>query len=173
MANQGNAATTVCAATEPDLVLYYYGDLELDSRKAVEAHLSGCVGCRSYLDELGLVLPRTVEADDPPDAFWDNYRREMRHKLSEVTERKPWWQKIGSLLQPWPVPAIATAAVLGLALAVTFSTRFQQDSEPARENSALIEMLPVAENLEFFTNMDVLDSMDLLEQMGSEANGTS
>ena len=31
------------------------------------------------------------------------------------------------------------------------------------EQDALIEVLPVAENLEFFKNMDVLDAMDFLE----------
>ena len=31
----------------------------------------------------------------------------------------------------------------------------------------MIEALPVAENLEFFKTMDVLDDLDFLESMGS------
>jgi hypothetical protein len=33
-----------------------------------------------------------------------------------------------------------------------------------------MEVLPVTENLEFFTNLEVLDSMDLLEFLGSQGN---
>lgn len=32
-----------------------------------------------------------------------------------------------------------------------------------------MEALPVAENLEFFKAMDVLDDLDLLESMGSQS----
>jgi hypothetical protein len=32
----------------------------------------------------------------------------------------------------------------------------------------MMEALPVAENLEFFKAMDVLDDLDLLESMGSQ-----
>ena len=36
-----------------------------------------------------------------------------------------------------------------------------------------MEILPAAENLEFFKTMDVLDAMDLLEDMGSPAKGSA
>jgi hypothetical protein len=36
-----------------------------------------------------------------------------------------------------------------------------------------MEILPVAENLEFFKTMEVLDAMDFLENMGSPANGSA
>jgi hypothetical protein len=29
----------------------------------------------------------TVEPDEPPQAFWDDYGREMRRKLTEVKEK--------------------------------------------------------------------------------------
>jgi hypothetical protein len=43
-------------------------------------------------------------------------------------------------------------------------------NEPAKEDTAMMEVLPVAENLEFFTAMDVLDDLDVLESMGSQGN---
>jgi hypothetical protein len=36
-----------------------------------------------------------------------------------------------------------------------------------------MEELPMAENLEFFKAMDVLDDLDLLEYMGSQGNGNA
>jgi anti-sigma factor RsiW len=172
MAANENAALSACPAMEADLVLYYYGDLGFDARKSVEAHLGDCGRCRAYVDDLRSFLPRTVAADEPPDSFWLGYRREMRQKLDDASDSKSWWQRIVTVFQPWPVPAIATAALVGIALAVTFSNRVEEPVPP-KENQALIELLPVAENLEFFTNMDVLDSMDLLEDMNGQANGTS
>jgi len=40
----------------------------------------------------------------------------------------------------------------------------------AQEDAAMLEILPVAENLEFFNAMDVLDDLDLLESMGNQSN---
>jgi hypothetical protein len=36
-----------------------------------------------------------------------------------------------------------------------------------------MEVLPVAENLEFFKAMDVLDDLDLLEFLGNQNNGNA
>jgi hypothetical protein len=34
-----------------------------------------------------------------------------------------------------------------------------------------MEVLPVAENLDFFANMEILDAMDLLESLSGPGNG--
>ena len=36
-----------------------------------------------------------------------------------------------------------------------------------------MEILPAAENLEFFKTMEVLDAMDFLEDMGSPVKGSA
>jgi hypothetical protein len=36
-----------------------------------------------------------------------------------------------------------------------------------------MEILPAAENLEFFKTMEVLDAMDFLEDMGSAGKGSA
>jgi len=170
MAGNENSA---CKNMEEDLVLYYYKEVSGAQQTRVENHIKECVPCRLYMQEMASILPSTVMNDDPPETFWTDYNREMRLKLSEVREKKAWWQSLLGLLQPWPRSAIAMAAVVALALTITLGKTFWRSQEPPPDDQALIEELPVAENLEFFKNMEVLDAMDFLESSDSPAKGTT
>ena len=163
----------VCPNMEEDLVLYYYNELAGAQHAQVEAHINDCAPCRLYLQEMTSILPSTIMADDPPETFWTDYNREMRLKLSEMREKKTWWRSLVGWLQPWPRSALAMAAVVALALTITLGKTWWQSSEPTPDDQALIEAMPMAENLEFFKNMDVLDAMDYLESSDSPAKGTT
>ena len=163
MARKENSGMTACENMEPDLVLYYYDELESAQRTGVDLHIKDCAVCRSYLAEMASIMPLTVKNDEPPETFWNDYSREMRQKLAEARDKQPWWQGLMSLFQPWPRPALAMAAVIALALTITFGKGLWRTQESPPDDEALIEVLPVAENLEFFKNMDVLDAMDFLE----------
>ena len=167
MAKNEKRPSTTCDNMEQDLVLYYYHELQISEQSNIELHLKDCEGCRLYLDEMASILPLTVTADEPPQAFWDRYSREMRQKLADAREKQSWWRKLASLFQPWPVPAIATAAVVALALSFTIGKGFRPTQEAPPDDEALMEVLPLTENLDFFKNMEVLDAMDVLEQMSS------
>ncbi len=173
MVTRDDAASKACKNLEEDLVLYYYGELSEAGRGDVETHLKGCESCRAGLGTMSKLMPMTVAPDEPPQSFWDNYSREMRHKLEAVTERKPWWQRIAALFQLLPMPALATGAVVLLALTLTLGRGLWQSSAPSSDDAAFMEVLPIAENLEFFSNMEVLDNMDLLETLGGAGNGTA
>jgi Putative zinc-finger len=172
MVQHHKATAIACKSFEEDLVLYYYGELGGDERTAVEAHLPGCQTCRLYLKKLESILPLTVKPDEPPQEFWNDYSREMRRKLAEASERKYWWQSLAVFLQPWAIPASATAIVALLALTFTFGKGFWKAKEAPQADEAVVEILPMAENLEFFKTMEVLDAMDLLENMGIPGKGS-
>ena len=173
MAQDNTSAAVACTQWEEDLVLHYYGELGGSERAAVEDHVRGCRPCRSYLKELESILPLTVKPDEPPQAFWDDYSREMRRKLTEAEKRKPWWQSLASFFQPWAIPVSATAAVAILALTLTLGKGFWGSKEAPQDDEAFMEILPAAENLEFFKTMEVLDAMDFLEDMGSPVKGSA
>jgi anti-sigma factor RsiW len=173
MAQDNTSAAVACTQWEEDLVLHYYGELSGSERAAVEDHVGGCQPCRSYLKELESILPLTVKPDEPPQAFWDDYSREMRRRLTEAEKRKPWWQSLASFFQPWAIPVSATAAVAILALTLTVGKGFWGSKEAPQDDEAFMAILPAAENLEFFKTMDVLDAMDFLEDMGSPAKGSA
>jgi hypothetical protein len=67
------------------------------------------------------------------------------------------------------LPAFAAAAVILLALTFTLGGSLWS-SKTDMPDDELTEALPVAENLEFYRAMDVLDELDLLEVMGNPAN---
>ena len=173
MAQDNTSAAVACTQWEEDLVLHYYGELRGSERAAVEDHVRGCEPCRFYLKELESILPLTVKPDEPSQAFWDDYSREMRRKLTEVKERKSWWQSLASFFQPWVIPVSATAVVAILALTLTVGKGFWGSKEAPQDDEAFMEILPAAENLEFFKTMEVLDAMDFLEDMGGPVKGSA
>jgi anti-sigma factor RsiW len=159
---------TACNEFEQDLVLYHYGELSGDSRDQLASHLRACPACASYLKELTTLLPLTVNTDEPGQEFWQNYSREMRHKLADLQEKKSWWQALQTALRPWTLPALAGTAVI--ALAVTLNTSNQTTTDVPSADQALMEVLPMAENLELFNNMDVLENIEVLEGMEGSGN---
>ena len=172
MANQTNPLVTACTAYEEDLVLFHYGDLSGAERHKLETHLTSCAGCAGYLKELATTLPLTVKTDEPPQDFWTNYKRELRLKLDEVAEKKIWWRSLAALFQPRYLPAFAMAAVVVLALTFTLGKGIWSSKSNVQDDE-LAEALPVAENLEFFSAMDILDDLDLLESMGSQGKNAA
>lgn len=156
-----------CKELEEDLVLLHYGDLAGAERHALQDHLVSCAGCNGYFKELATLLPLTVKADEPSQTFWHDYSRELRHKIDAVSEKQSWRRRLSGFFQPWSIPALAGAAVVMLALTLTFGKGIWQSNDLPKDDAAMIEALPVAENLEFFKTMDVLDDLDFLESMGS------
>lgn len=155
-----------CAEREEDLVLLYYGDLAGTEHDTLQDHLHGCADCRRFLQDLGKLLPLTRKVDNPEQDFWADYHRELRHKLDEAAGPSAWRQRLVAWIQWRPVPLFATAAVVALALTFSLGRGLWRTDDPARDQAALVEVLPIAENLEFFRAMDVLDDLDLLEAMG-------
>jgi hypothetical protein len=168
MAVQNNPLSTPCKKFEEDLVLFHYGDLRGPEREALQSHVNGCAGCTGFLEQLGRLLPLTARADEPGQTFWNDYSREMRHKLDAAAEKRPWWQSVAIIFQPRVLSAAAGAAVVVVALALTLGRGLWPTKDVPHDDAAMMEALPVAENLEFFKAMDVLDDLDLLESMGSQ-----
>lgn len=161
--------TKPCAELEADLVLLHYGDLDDGARAELQSHSAQCAGCSAYLTELATLLPMAVATDAPPQEFWLDYNRELRHKIdAAAVEGKSWWRGLTAFFKPGYLPAFATAAVVVLALTITFGNGLWSGKHSAHDDE-LSEALPVAENLDFFSAMDVLDDLDLLEVMGGDA----
>jgi predicted anti-sigma-YlaC factor YlaD len=173
MAQNENRIKDNCKNFEHDLVIYYYGECDIKDRSRVETHLEGCASCRRFLEELRLLLPLTTKLDEPDEAFWNAYSREIHKKLVEVKNKPSWRNALMNLLHPWPVPALATALILILAFTLTFTKGMWRSQGTPPEEMTLLEILPVAEDLEFFKAMEFLDALDLLEDVGGQKNGSA
>jgi hypothetical protein len=161
---------SACPGQEENLVLLHYGDLGAPETRDVRAHLESCAVCAGYLKELRTLLPLTIAAAEPTPAFWNDYDRELRRKIDAVAESKSWTQKLADFFQPRWVPVFATAVMIALALTFTLGRGVWGPGEREQEEAAIFEIMPVAENLEFFNAMEVLDHLDVLESMGSQGN---
>lgn len=167
MVYRDDSLSTACKDFEQDLVLYYYGECAEAQRSRVDAHIKGCAPCREFLRDMGTLLPLTVNLDEPPQAFWQDYSTEMRSRLAAAEQKGRWWQQLSSFFPRWPVPALAMASALILAIAFT-SIKGRWDSRQIRPaDEAILEVLPIVENLEFFETMELLDSLEKPE--GTEA----
>jgi hypothetical protein len=171
MVRQPVSNTNACESREQDLVLYYYGELSESERATVESHIGNCVGCRRYLDQIGSILPLTVQADQPEQPFWNQYSRELRNKLDQKEHRR-WWELIKEQLHGWAVPAVAATAIGVMALTFALGKGYFRPRDLPPEDQSMMEVLPVAENLDFFANMEILDAMDMLESLGGPGNGS-
>jgi predicted anti-sigma-YlaC factor YlaD len=165
MIERVNKLETACRDFEEDLVLYYYGEGLEAERSRVEGHLKLCLRCRRFLDDLRKLLPQMARPKEMPQAFWDNYHREMVDKLAAHQERRAWWWSWFLPVQSWALPAFGTAAVAVFAFALvlgkgdwTFQPNRSQQNIPP-------EVLTDARQLEFFTSMDMLESLGLLEAL--------
>jgi len=172
MAERNHFASQSCKEYEQDLVLYYYGELGEGELHRTEAHLGACGSCRQTLESLGSLLPLTVKEDHPPQSFWDDYSRELRGKLDQVEAKVSWWDRVLSLIRPWPVPAAVTAIVILLALTLTLNRTLWRPEQAPPVNEEIFEMFRIADDVEFYKNLDLLDSMDMLEVPGAFSNGS-
>ena len=158
---------TACPAHEEDLVLFHYGDLAGAERAAVQTHVATCAGCATYLNELATLLPLTVKTDDPPQEFWLNYNRELRHKIDDAAEKPGWRSALSLILRPRLITSLGAAAVIVMALTFTLGRNYWTTRDNAGDDDEVAVALPVAENLDFYSAMDVLDDLDVLELMGN------
>ena len=164
--------TSACKGHEEDLVLRHYGNLSGAERQNLDSHLAGCAGCASYLKQLATLLALTVKSDEPPPEFWQNYGRELRHKLDDVAAKQAWWRNLAAIFRPGYVSTFATAAVVVLALTFTLGKGvWNARSNP--QDDEMAQALPVAEKLDFFSAMDILDNLELLELIGSQSNNAA
>jgi len=172
MAKEHTYLTTACEIYEADLVLLHYGDLAGIERDRLSTHIASCAGCAAYLMEIATLLPLTAKTDEPPQAFWMDYNRELRHKIDDALDNKSWWHNLASIFKPRYLPALATAVVVVLALTFTLGKGIWTGKNQIQDDE-IAEALPVAENLEFFSAMDILDDLELLEFIGNQGNNAA
>jgi hypothetical protein len=172
VAPRNNPLSTPCSVFEEDLVLLHYGDLGGAEVENLMGHLGRCAGCAGYLAELAKLMPLTVKTEDPPQIFWSDYTRELRGKLDDAAGSFSWRRTLANFFQPRWLPAFAAAAVVALAITFTLGKGIWPTQSSVPEDEAILEALPLAENLEFFKAMDFLDDLELLEFLGSRGNSS-
>lgn len=92
-----------------------------EEKKAVEAHLPGCVECRQELEDLRktIKLVSCLKEIEPPDNLWEG--------VAQRIQKKSFWEIF--VWRPVPV-AVATMAILFLAVTVNkYTTRVAEQAK--------------------------------------------
>ncbi len=161
--NKNSPLSGACKKYEEDLVLYYYAENSAADSHRVERHLSECIACRRFVDDLHGLLPQMAKSQELPQTFWDSYYRETIAKLRERDARNYWWRNLCAPMKRWLVPAFGTAAIAVLALGLLFgrgSLPLSIEGSPANLPE---EIIVDANQLEFFRSLDMLESLSQLE----------
>ena len=71
-----------CSEAQNLIPEYLSGELDEDTRRELEEHISGCPDCQEGMrreQSLGDLIGQS--ADDPPGDYWDNYNDEVRSRI--------------------------------------------------------------------------------------------
>lgn len=152
-----------CEDCRSQLIEYLDGDLTGAAKTNLEAHLNQCLACRDEVHALRetLTLVAQMPAPEPSEAFWQQYLRELRHKVAPAPRlRLSDWFTVPILR---PVPALAAGILL--LLAVVLSWERGPDPLPMRELTSLdlTQQLALSQDLDILRQMDFLEEMELLE----------
>ena len=70
--------------------LYFYGELPLAERAAVQSHLAGCAECRQALEDLSVIraaLARRPDVATPPGGDWSGFMRRLDATIAAEPRR--------------------------------------------------------------------------------------
>jgi anti-sigma factor RsiW len=149
-----------CEMYRSQLLEFLDGNLTGAARTELEAHFTQCPGCREEVRVLRetLALVARMPVPEPPEAFWQQYLRELRQKLApspRMPRLREWFTT--PLLRP--VPAMAIGIVLWVAVILSWQ------SSPERPPIRQLTSLSLAQQLALSQDLDILQEMDLLEDI--------
>ncbi len=132
------------AVVTEHLADYLEGDLALDLRALVDAHLDGCTTCAQEVREMQqtIRLLRALPEPEPPPMIAANVMRRIRAGETQPTLRERIQRVVGGVLEPsFVLPASAMAIAALVIFAIQDRTPVSGSIEPneAREASAADE----------------------------------
>ena len=156
-----------CLAFEREMVLYHFGELPEGARRRWDEHVAACPRCAEALRDLRgtLALVRGRPRPQPPETFWQDYKRSLRLRLDAARPAAGWRRWLDGLVGLRPLPTLAAAGVVASAiLASALLLRAPGERLPA-EAMLTLEVLPVVQNLDVLRVMQVIEVADVLEDL--------
>ena len=100
--------------------LYFYGELPLRERSAIQAHLLECAECRQAVEDLSLIRAALAVRPDvatPAGGDWSGFMARLEARVAHEVEGVMNGAMAGPVVPPrrrWAAPYLAVAAVLVL-----------------------------------------------------------
>ena len=102
-----------CSEVQNLIPQYLSGELDDDTRRELEEHISGCPDCQEGMrreQSLGHLIGHSA-ADDPPDEYWNDYNAKVRSRIRGV---------VGMLWRLGYLPGCLVAPFIGFAPIMLF-----------------------------------------------------
>lgn len=153
-----------CDDYHSQLLEYLDGDLPGAAKTELEAHLSLCPACQEEVRSLRetLALVANMPAPEPPEAFWRQYLREIRQQVGPAPRGPRLWDWFTTPLLR-PVPALAAAIVLVMAVVLTWKSSPERLPTGELTTLNLTQQLAVSQDLDILREMEFLEEIELLE----------
>ena len=153
-----------CDVCRSKLLEYLDGDLTEGMQAELGAHLGRCGSCRDEVQALQetLALIARMPAPEPPEAFWQQYLREIRQRAAPArpANRLRNWLATLSLR---PIPALAAAITIIVAVFLAWSSSPERPPLPELASLDLTQQLILSQDLDVLREMDLLEEIELLE----------
>lgn len=132
-----------CNEWKPQLAASLYGDLSLEERHVLEAHLKNCMPCRALEKEWRQALAHIARPGIPQEAaFWMRQKASIMARLPERASGPAWGR--------WSVASFAAVASVSLWI---WHQQVQKTD------------LRIAQHVELLKNMDMIDHLDMLQDL--------
>jgi anti-sigma factor RsiW len=154
-----------CADREEVLLLDVHGELSPGDRPAWERHLEICNACRGERQRLVQVLNGAREAMPVPPILPEETKA-LQQSLTRgwMGDRsRPWWHGLFLGIPLRPLPVLATACLVLVAMG-WFALQWVQSRSLTRSVPEPHEQIMVS-NLEVLENLDLLEEMDDIEKV--------
>jgi hypothetical protein len=114
-------------------------------------HLAECPDCAARLEEarVGLELAQAAEVPEPPPLYWEVFRRQVGHRISEEAPAR-------RAFASWLVPALAAATAVVIAVGVLRTPDGGRPESPAIATLPAWSALPPADEDE---GLEVLQAL--------------
>jgi hypothetical protein len=165
-----------CHNQKENLVLYAYGELDSNSVKELETHLTICKSCRYEYKRLSALLGKIKETVKSPVLSPQQVKAlvtNIKWKLKESQGAK-WWRRYLELEPARMIPVVATACILIVTAAILGYVKINETRElqPYAEHQGE-ELMLSDRDLEIVNNLEFLKEMDAIQKLSQvvDANG--
>ena len=157
-----------CEHLKENLTLYVYGELDPVTGRKVENHLENCEGCSQEHRRLLSMLEKVKETKETPGLS----PREVKVLVADISRKLnikqtlPWWRQYLNFRSPRLIPAVATAAVLIITVAIIGYVNLNETNGIAPVSLNQNEELMLSDkDLEILDNLELLREMDAIQKL--------
>ena len=177
--DRGASGMASCHNQKENLALYVYGELDSNSGREIEDHLTKCKSCRFEYEQLLSLLGNIKEAVASPELSpkqVNSLVANIKWKLNDRRKEK-WWRRYLDFRPARMITAIAAACILIIVGGIigyvknTDTDEFRPVASRQNKDVMLSDTdLEIIKNLEFLKEMDAIQKLSQVVDFNGDKN---